>query len=158
MSHRGVLGPSGSATVRGSRPSHLLSLHRAVCGANLRQEKIRPRKSDNNAQQQKRKKKKQAEDASRYKIKVGTLCIPRQACLSRRCSLVLTCVVCLEIEADPALFMSCTGETESKIRASLGKPLVFQPGYASQVLQINTTPTIYEPKITGLSASFKAIP
>ena len=53
VSHRGALGISGSATVRGSRPSHLLSLHRAVGGENLLQKSKRPKLSEHSAYQPK---------------------------------------------------------------------------------------------------------
>ena len=51
VDHRGALGLDGSATVRGSKPSHLLSLQRAVRGANLLQEKQTAEKSEHNAYQ-----------------------------------------------------------------------------------------------------------
>ena len=35
VGHWGALGLSGSATMRGSRPSRLMNLHRGVCGTNL---------------------------------------------------------------------------------------------------------------------------
>ena len=34
----------------------------------------------------------------------GTLCIPGQVCLLTRCSLVLTCVVCLEIKEEEQIY------------------------------------------------------
>ena len=57
VGQRGALGLRGSATVRGSRPSNLLSLHRAECGANLLQKNANGQKliinSESNPCQQK---------------------------------------------------------------------------------------------------------
>ena len=68
------------------------------------------------------------------RIKIGTLCIPRQVCLRIEYSSVRNCLL-LRDKRRVDLFLSFVhAETESKARASFGKPLVFHLRYASQVL------------------------
>ena len=68
-----------------------------------------------------------------FKIKVRTLCIPGKVCLLSWYSLVLTCVVCLEMKEEQFFSFRARGDEESL--ASVGKPLVSHLRYASQVLQ-----------------------
>ena len=66
----------------------------------------------------------------------GTICIPGQVCLLSRCSLVLTCVACSEIEEQLYSFRA-PGRLRPRSCLS-GKPLVFQQRYAFQVLQVRS--------------------
>ena len=55
-----------------------------------------------------------------------------------RYSLGLTCVARLEIGEGQRSSCCCTMETDSKVRASLGKPLAFYLIYASKELKIRS--------------------
>ena len=73
----------------------------------------------------------------------GTLCIPGQVCPLSRRSLVLTCIVLLEIEEEQlySLFLSYTVETETKL-----VPPWKTPGFSPKIRLPSTTNTIPVPE------------
>ena len=74
------------------------------------------------------------------KIKVGTLCVPRQVFLLGRYSLVLThvCVICLETQENSSFIPFVHARLKAKLVPRRGNPWFFHLKYASQVLQIRS--------------------